>query len=248
MEVAEIWKKFQKNKDAEAKDKLIQHYLPLVRGIALGIIKKLPSSFELDDLVSDGVFGLIKSIEQFDTRRGVKFETYATAVIRGSILNGLRALDWVPERTRGKTRALQKAMEKFTVLYGRPGTTEELAEELDIASEEVYELINELGSIYLLSLDQPTVFINDEESFSILDMIEDSNKSDPLAEIEFKDLRENLRQSIKVLDERDQLVITRHYFEGVSFEEIARQLKVSKQRISQMHARAIRKLRDKMKG
>lgn len=248
MEVAESWKKFQKNKDAVAKDELIKNYLPLVRSIALGIIKKLPASFELEDLIGEGVFGLIKAIEQFDVKRGVKFETYATAVIRGSILNGLRALDWVPERTRGKTRALQKAMDKFTILYGRPGTKEELAEELDTTAEEVYELINELGCIYLLSLDQPHIFINDEESFSFLDMLEDTGRADPLAEVEFNDLRENLKDAIKLLDERDQFVVTQHYFEGISFEEIAKKLKVSKQRISQMHARAIRKLRDNMKG
>src|SRR5579862_8797416 len=119
-ETAALWERFQASRDKQAKDDLVKAYFPLVRHIALSILRKLRQGAELDDLVSDGGFGLMRAIEAFDPARGVKFETYATPVIRGSIYNGMRALDWVPERTRTKARMLQKVMEKISMGLGRP--------------------------------------------------------------------------------------------------------------------------------
>lgn len=242
-DLAELWGKYKTEADLEAKDTLIESYLPLVRQIAVSIIRKLRPGVELDDLISDGVFGLMRAVEQFDPGRGVKFETYATPVVRGAIFNGLRALDWMPERTRGKARALQRAMEKFTVLYGRPGTEEELAEELKMSTAEVYELITDLGCVYLLSLDQPFPTSDDEDG-SILDILADKEGTDPSMEIEFVEQREILRRAVDGLTEREQTLIRSHYFEGVSFDKIAQNMGVSKQRISQIHSRAVRRLRE----
>ncbi|MBI2252530.1 MAG: FliA/WhiG family RNA polymerase sigma factor [Armatimonadetes bacterium] len=243
-EILKYWNSYRKKPASKNKEQLIKYYLPLVRNVALGVFRKLPSSFELEDLVNDGVFGLIKAIERFDLNVGVKFETYAVSVIRGSILNGLRDLDWVPERTRVKARALQKAMDKFSSLYGRTGTKEELAKELHLSAEEIYDLINNLACIYMLSLDQPAVFLSNEETILIGDTIEDQSISDPSLDIEFKEQRDNLMKVINLLEEREQKIIKWHYFEGKTFEEIAKSLKVTKQRISQMHMRIIKKLRD----
>ncbi|MFH0800961.1 MAG: FliA/WhiG family RNA polymerase sigma factor [bacterium] len=242
-EVSLLWKRFLEHRDKFSRDELVAAYLPFVRYIATGIVRKLRPGFDLEDLISDGVFGLMKAIDYFDPSRGAKFETYATPVVRGSIYNGLRKLDWVPERTRGKARALQKAMDKFTLIYGRPGTENELAEELKISATEVYELITDMGCIYLLSLDQPLSSSEDDET-TILDTVEDSQMVDPSAEVEFAEQKKSLRDSLEQLSEREQLLIREHYFEGVPFEQIATRLGVTKQRISQMHARAVKKLRD----
>lgn len=228
----------------EERDLLIEQYLPLVKQIASKLVRNI-KQVDFDDLVSDGIFGLMKAIEQFDPERGVKFETYATPVIRGSILNGLRSLDWVPERKRAKTRQLQRAMDQFVSLHGRQGTEKELAEELKMSAQDVYELIADLGTAYLLSLDQPASAAQDEER-SIKDTIEDDSIREPSLEVEFSEQRSLLKQAIQGLPYREQLLIKLHYFEALTFEDIAEKLKVSKQRISQLHAKAVKKLRECM--
>ncbi|MBM3463044.1 MAG: FliA/WhiG family RNA polymerase sigma factor [Armatimonadetes bacterium] len=242
MDLAQLWRATKDHDDHEARDLLIEHYLPLVKNIASGVIRKLRQGVEVDDLVSDGTFGLMRAIDAFDPARGVKFETYATPVVRGSIYNGLRTLDWVPERTRGKARALQKAMDKITQLTGRTATEAELAEELKMSAKEVYELINDLGTVYLLSLDQP-LGSSEDDDMAIIDTVQDRGH-DPCAEAEFSEARSTLREAINSLQEREQVLIRKHYLEGVNFETIARMMGVSKQRISQMHTRAVRRLRE----
>jgi len=248
IDTAELWARFQQERDEETRSNLIEAYLPLVRQIAAGVIKKLRSGVEFQDLVSDGVFGLLRAVDQFDPQRGVKFETYATPAIRGAIYNGLRRLDWMPERTRGKVRELQKAMDKFTLLYGRPGTEEELADELKLSAREVYDLIADLGCVYIFSLDQPFQAFADGDESTIMEMVEDSKSADPTLMLEFDEERRLLREAISELDERDQILLKLHYAEGVTFEEIANRMGITKQRISQIHARAIRRLRESLSG
>lgn len=238
-----LWKRLKEEGDQSAKDELIEHYLPFVRQIALMIIKKLRSGVDLDDLISDGVFGLMRAIDNFDLSRGFKFETYATPVIRGAIYNGLRSLDWVPERTRGKARAVQRTTDNFFKEYGRAPTHEELAEELKMSADEVYDLIANLGCIYILSLDQPIASMEDED-LSIMTLVESQAATNPLTEVEFREERQHLRDAIENLNERERYIVTEHYFNGVTFQAISEVLGVSKQRVSQMHARAVRRMRD----
>lgn len=219
----------------------IEKYLPLVKNIAAKLMRSIKRC-DYDDLVSDGMFGLLKAVEQFDPARGVKFETYATPVIRGAILNGLRSMDWVPERKRSKTRELQRAMDRLVALHGREGTSEELAQELKITAQEIYELIADLGTAYLLSLDQPLSSSADEER-SFLDTLQDEKSKDPSMEFEFAEQREMLHDSLSDLSERERVIVKLHYYEGVSFEEIAKKLLISKQRVSQLHTSVLRKLR-----
>lgn len=223
------------------RDALVEKYLWLVRQIAAKLMKQLNHA-DFNDMVGDGVFGLIKAIEQFDPGRGVKFETYATPVIRGTILNGLRSMDWVPERKRIKTRELQRAMDRFQVIHGREGTEGELAADLQMSVKEVYELIADLGTSYLLSLDQP-VSTNVDDERSMIETLEDKTSLEPAQEYQFEEERKLLKQAIDGLDERDRELVTLHYFEGKNFEEISRLMHVSKQRISQLHAKAIKNLR-----
>lgn len=243
MDVAQLWRLAKDEQDGSARELLVERFLPLVESIARGVARKFRTGVELDDLISDGTFGLMRAIDAFDPARGVKFETYATPVVRGSIYNGLRTLDWVPERTRGKVRELQKAMDKITQATGRTATEAELAEELKLSAKEVYELINDLGCSYLLSLDQPLGASADED-VTLLDTVKDRGMGAPELEAEFVEQRATLRDAINSLQDREQLLIRKHYFEGVNFEAIARTMGVSKQRISQIHARAVRRLRE----
>lgn len=242
-DTSELWKSYKEQDDEAAKNQLIEMYLPLVRQIAVMIIKKLRAGVDLEDLISDGTFGLMRAVENFDLSRGFKFETYATPVIRGSIYNGLRSLDWVPERTRGKARAIEREREQYYVTKGRFPTEEELAEELKMSAGEVYDLIVDLGCLYILSLDQPIAAI-EGDSPSIMSTVENQMINDPLTEMEFLEERNYLREAIENLNDREKLIITKHYFQGVTFESISHDLGVSKQRISQMHARAVRRLKE----
>lgn len=243
--IKSLWEQYKTAGDPQLQAKLVEHYMPLVRHLALRILRKLRPGTDLDDLIADGLFGLMRAIEGFDLSRGYKFETYATPVVRGAIFNGLRRMDWLPERTRGKARALQKAIDKITLLTGRQPTENDLAEELKMSATEVYDLISSLGCIYLLSLDQPLTAGEDTDA-TIMDMVEDQHFFDPSTEIEFEEQRSRLRIAIDGLNEREQLLIKMHYFEGVTFERISRILGVSKQRVSQMHSRAVRRLRENL--
>ncbi|MFP4498565.1 MAG: sigma-70 family RNA polymerase sigma factor [Vulcanimicrobiota bacterium] len=242
-ETDDLWIRLKKENDPAAKEELVEKYLPLVRHIATRILKKLRAGADLDDLISDGIFGLMRAIDNFDLSRGYKFETYATPVVRGAIYNGLRSLDWVPERTRGKARAVQRTTDQFYKEHGRTPTSDELAEEMKISANEVYDLIANLGCIYILSLDQPLASFEGDD-VSIMSVVENDTVCGPLAEVEFKEERAHLKKAIENLNEREQYIISKHYFEGFTFESISHDLGVSKQRISQMHARAVRRMRE----
>ncbi len=241
-DLAEVWRKFKETGSPELRADLTEHYQGLVRNLALGVLRKLRAGTELDDLIADGNFGLVRAIDGFDPGRGFKFETYATPVVRGAIYNGLRRMDWLPERTRQKARMVQKATEKLQQETGREPSEAELAEELKMSAEEVYDLIASLGCIYLLSLDQP-VGGSDDSDTTMMELVEASPYEDPAQEVEFREQRDHMRRAIAQLDERHQFLITEHYFRGVTFEAVARELGVSKQRVSQMHSAAVKKLR-----
>jgi len=243
---ASLWEEL-KNGNQEVKEVLAQLYMPFVRQLASGIKRKLGNSVDYDDLVGDGSYGLLRAINTFDPGRGVKFETYATPVVRGAIFNGLRSLDWVPERTREKSRALQRAMDQLAAAHGRPSTEDELAAELKISTQEVYELINDLGCLYLLSLNQPLPELEDDD-ITIMDVVEDKKSPSPSLQVEFEDLQRLILEALSELDDREQVLIKGHYFEGKTFEKVAEELGISKQRISQIHIRALKKLKAVMTG
>lgn len=243
-DIAEVWREYKATGDPMLQEELVVHYQGLVYKLAHKIVRKLRQGTEVEELISDGMLGLVKAIDAFEPERGFKFSTYATPVIRGSIYNGLRRLDWLPERTRAKARNLQKAMDKLSQLNGRRPTEDDLAEELAMSAKEVYDLISNLSSMYLLSLDQP---IGEEDGdASMGDMVEDSGFASPEAEFEYQEERSALRRGIEKLPERERVLLESHYFEGHTFESIARDWGISKQRVSQLHLRAVRRLRDNL--
>lgn len=244
---SELWERYKSTRAKKEKDALLEFYLPLVKQIALGIIRKLWSGIEMDDLVSDGTLGLMRAIEQFEPQRGIKFETYATPVVRGAIYNGLRDLDWMPERTRAKVKALQTTMEKFMMEHGRPGTEEELAREMKTTSREISDLVLDLFCMYIPSLDQPLAD-SDEESFSFLDVLEDKAGQDPVMEYEVQENKKIIQDALGKLDEEEKNLIRLHYYQGISFEDVAERMGISLQKVSQIHRRIVFKLRTSMSG
>lgn len=246
-DIADVWREYKASGEPHLQEELVLHYQGLVYKLAHKIVRKLKQGTEVEELISDGMLGLVKAIDAFDPGRGFQFSTYATPVVRGSIYNGLRRLDWLPERTRAKARNFQQAVDKLSQVQGRRPSEEDIAKELEISSKEVYELIANLGSMYLLSLDQP-VGGDEGGEMSMGDLVEDSQFTGPEVEYEYAEERSALRQALAAIPDGERELLEMHYFQGVTFESISRMRGVSKQRISQLHLRAVRHLREKLGG
>lgn len=243
-EIAELWRQYKKTGDPYLQEELVLNYQGLVYKLAHKIVRKLKQGTEVEDLIADGMVGLVKAIDAFEPERGFKFSTYATPVVRGSILNGLRRLDWLPERTRTKARNFHKAVEALSQVTGRKPTEEDIAEHLEISAKEVYDIIADLSSMYLLSLDTPLG--TEDSDASMGDLVEDTGFVAPDSEVEFAEERDALRASLESLDERERDIVESHYFGGETFDAISTRLGVSKQRVSQLHLRAVRKMRENL--
>lgn len=243
-EIADVWREYKETEDPLLLEDLVVHYQGLVYKFAHKIAKKLGQGTDVEDLISDGMLGLVKAINSFDLDRGFQFSTYATPVVRGSIYNGLRRLNWMPERVVTKARNYKKAVDKLQAVSGRRPTEEDIAEELEISSKEVYQIVSDLASMYLLSLDQPLGA--DDGDATRGDLVEDTGFVSPEVEVEFEEERSALRASLEKLADRDRELIERHYFGGETFESISADMGISKQRVSQLHLRAVRKMRESL--
>jgi RNA polymerase sigma factor for flagellar operon FliA len=236
---------FQVYKDPEARYELINHYAYLVKITAGRLITSLPNGLDREDLVGAGVVGLIKSIDQYDPTRDVKFETYAIALIRGAILEMLRDEDWVPRSIREKLKALDRAVIALESKFGRPATERELAENLGISVQEVNELLVRMGRTNVYSLDD-VLGGDGTDTLRLMEMIVDEN-ADTGQEMEGRELRRILGNGIDSLPERERLVVALYYHEGLTFKEIGKVLGVSESRVYQLHTQAITRLRNHMR-
>jgi RNA polymerase sigma factor for flagellar operon FliA len=217
-----------------------------VKYVAGRVAVNLPKSVDEGDLVGYGTLGLIDAIERFDPQRGVKFETYAIARIRGSMIDGLRSMDWVPVSVRHRNRNLEKVVRDLENELGRSATDEEIAAELGITTAEYGQRVQDMAGSAILSLED--VWGNPEEGEAPTRMAEvkDEKAVDPLDEAEWNSRREILGRSIEKLPDREKLVVTLYYFEGLTVKEIAYVLKVSPSRVSQLHTKAVIRLRGAM--
>jgi RNA polymerase sigma factor FliA len=246
-EISDLWQAYKAHRDTALRDDLILRYAPLVKYVAGRLAMGLPSHVEVDDLVSYGVFGLIEAIERFDTSREVKFETYAIARIRGAMLDSLRAFDWIPYSVRQKARELEAAYSKVEAKIGRSATDAEVADEMDIPVERLHKMLQDVRGMALVSLDE--VIHGEEDSGSqvrALQMLGDANAQDPLTFVEFEDRKRILAEAIERLPEKERLVIALYYHQGLTVTEISRILGVSQSRISQVHSKAVVRLRSRL--
>lgn len=245
--IEQAWQLYKSTRSPEARDELILAYVPLVKYVAGRILAGLPSNVDFDDLVSYGFFGLVDAVEKFDPDRGVKFETYAMARIRGAVIDGLRSVDWVPRSVRQKAKELETVVAELEAKLGRPATDLEVCEALGVELEEYHELLSEIKGVTLASLDE--VWSGDPEQEGKLrfgQMIEDTLSEDPGARVEDVEVKRVLAEAIDQLPERERLVISLYYYEGLTLKEIGEVLGVSESRISQIHTKAIVRLRARL--
>ncbi len=229
----------------QQKDKLIMEYAPLIKFIAQKIAVRLPANIELDDLISSGVIGLMDAIEKYDPSRDNKFKTYAEFRIRGSILDELRAQDWVPRSVRDKSKMLDRALIELEAQLGRGATDEELAERLGVSMDEFHDLLNQVKPVSLLSIDDSATFSNVDKK-SILNLLESCKLSNPFNQLNLKSVKDIVAAAIEDLPERQRLVLSLYYYEDLNLKEIGRVLRVTESRVSQLHAQAISRLRAKL--
>ncbi len=238
----DLWNRFKKRKDQKARDAIINHYAYLVKITAGRVVTSLPPNLERDDLVSAGLMGLIKAVDQFDFARQVKFETYAIALIRGAILEMLREEDWVPRSVRDNVKALERTYYKLEVSLGRPATEEEVAAEMGLTEAELLKLLVNTSRANVLSLDDMLLGSSDGDSISRGDVLPDEN-ANVAADAEASAMKESLTAGIDRLPDRERLVISLYYYEGLTFKEIGKVLTVSESRVYQLHTQAVLRMR-----
>ncbi len=247
-DVDKLWLQYSKNKSKTIKDKLLVEYASLVKYTAQRISYNLPASVELDDLISSGILGLIKAVETFDLERGFKFETFATHKIRGAILDELRSLDWVPRSVRQKTRQMQRAYTKLQEELGRMPYDDEVAEELNVSMDEFGNLLSDVSPTAIISLEDSISggADGDSKTLTIIDTIEDPGGVNPLKDLGFAEVKNILKESIIDLPEKEKLVVALYHYEELTLKEIGEVLSVSESRVSQIHSKAILKLRSRL--
>ena len=246
-ELARLWEEFKQNEVSGAREgareRLILHYAPLVKYVASRVATGLPASVDQADLVSYGMFGLIDALEKFDPGRGNKFETYAIPRIKGAIIDELRAMDWVPRSVRFKAREIEKAYSDLESIHKRGPTEKEVAARLGVTLRELHEVINQISFVQVLQLDEILSVGSDRgEQVSLLDTLADRG-TDPTMALEGEETRGLLAAAINSLSEREKIVVTLYYFEGLTLAEIGDILGVTESRVCQIHTKAVGQLR-----
>lgn len=232
--------------DQKLKDQIIVEYAPLVKFIAQKIASRLPANIELDDLISCGVIGLMDAIDKYDYSRDNKFKTYAEFRIRGAILDELRAQDWVPRSVRDKTKVVEKAYAKLEGNLGRPATDEEMCEELKVSIEEFHEMIKQSKSVSLLNIDDVVAFSQGDKKL-MANFMDDRRSLNPHNAVNYKNVQEVIKDSIKSLPEKQRLVLSLYYYEDLNLKEIGQVLEVTESRVSQLHTQAVIKIKARLR-
>jgi RNA polymerase sigma factor for flagellar operon FliA len=242
--IAALWTDYKESASRDARDRLILHYSPLVKFVAGRVGVGLPQSVDQADLVSYGVFGLIDAIEKFEPQRGFKFETYAISRIRGAIIDELRSYDWVPRSIRAKARSIERAYSKLENELRRSPTDKELAEELGLSEEDLASTLSQISFVGIIALDEAITGERGDGS-TLGDTIAD-RAGDPLEAYEAEETKRILADAINRMPERERLVLTLYYYEGLTLAEIGDVLGVTESRVCQIHTKAILQLRSRL--
>lgn len=244
--ITKLWDDFKATGSMEDRNRLVVHYSPLVKYVAGRLSAGLPNSIEQADLVSYGMFGLIDAINKFEPSRGFKFETYAMSRIRGSIIDELRSIDWVPRSLRAKARAVEKVYTKLEHELLRTPTDAEVAEELGTTEEELQNVFTQISFFGLVALEETvSVGADRSESVTLGDTIPDTGLG-PVGAFEVEETKQILAQALNRLPEREKIVLTLYYYEGLTLGEIGGILGITESRVCQIHTKAVIQLRSKL--
>lgn len=242
MNTEKLWEEYRKKPTPQLREQLIVSYAQLVKLVAGRLSMYLGNNVEYDDLVSYGVFGLIDAIDKFDMAKNVKFETYASLRIRGSILDQIRKMDWIPRTVRQRQRKIDDAIRQIEMRTGKNATDEEIAEELGVTDEELLNWQSQLKVTNVISLNE----FEENGPEPVADPHGHSHFAQPDAVVEEEELKETLKESLELLTEKERLVIEFYYYEELTLKEISKILEVSESRVSQLHTKALVKMRKKM--
>jgi RNA polymerase sigma factor FliA len=247
MDTDTLWSEFKRTNDRGLRDRLILTYAPLVKYVAGRLGSGLPAHVEEGDLVSYGLLGLIGAIERFDPTRDIKFETYAIARIKGSIIDELRSMDWVPRSVRARARDIERTISSLEAKLTRAPTDEEIAHQLGITEDEFQDSLLEISRTSIAALDELwTSSSHGGDPVALIDTIEDPQAAEPQSAMAQTELREALGESIARLPEREKLVVTLYYYEELTLREIGEVLGVTESRVSQLHTKAILRLKARL--
>ena len=241
------WITFKETNSAELRQRLLEEYIPLVKSVAGRMALGFPRSVELPDLISTGVIGLIEALSHYDPARGVKFETYAVPRIRGAILDELRSLDWVPRSTRAKSREVDRATVKLENKLGRVPTPNELAKCLKVSPRELMATLDDVSTSSVLSLDELIYGEDDNRQVPRVETVECTAQHNILKDLEKKELKAFITSSLNNLTQQEKLVIGFYYYEEMTLKEIGEIMQISESRVSQIHTKAVLKLRGMVK-
>ena len=237
-----LWKEYMSTKNSEIRDKIILEYAPLVKIVAGRLSIYLGYNVEYDDLVGYGIFGLIDAIDKFDYDKGVKFETYASLRIRGAILDQIRKMDWIPRSLRQKQKKMEAAISKIETQYGIPAKDEEIASELGIETEELINWQGQAKITNIISLDEFVEAAGEKE----VNVIKSNSYEQPESIALRNEIKQQLMDSLETLTDKERKVILLYYYEELTLKEISRILEVSESRVSQLHTKALQKMKVKL--
>lgn len=243
-EKEKLWESYQKNPSSEIREQIILEYASLVKVVAGRLSMYLGYNVEYDDLVGYGIFGLIDAIDKFDAAKDVKFETYASLRIRGSILDQIRKMDWIPRTVRQKQKKLDEAIKNVEMRTGKTATDEEVAEEIGISDGELSNWQSQLKITNIVSLNEYV----EQGSEPVMDARNNSHFAQPEEKIQENELKEVLGETLELLTVKERSVIELYYYEELTLKEISKILEVSESRVSQLHTKALLKMRKKMGG
>ncbi len=238
-QLKKLWRKYAVTKDEKIKENLIIEYAPVVKYVAGRLSVYLGNNVEFDDLVGYGIFGLIDAIDKFDVEKGIKFETYASLRIRGAIFDHIRKMDWVPRSIRKKQKLMDAAAQKLELVHGLEVQAQHMADELNISIDEYYKWEEQTKSLMLTSLEDHV----EKGGETKMETIGKSRFASPEEGIEREEVKKTLVEAISNLSEKEKLVITLYYYEELTLREISQILEVSESRISQLHTKALKKMR-----
>ncbi|MDQ3093433.1 MAG: RNA polymerase sigma factor WhiG [Actinomycetota bacterium] len=247
IELKDQWRRYKRQGDQRAREQLVVAYSPLVKYVAGRLASGLPAHVEEADLISYGLLGLMNAVERFELEREIKFETYAITRIRGAIIDELRSQDWVPRSVRSRARDIERANAKLENRLQRAPTDEEVAAALDISVEEFQESLLQISTSTIAALDELwTVSDSSGDQVSLLDTLHDPGAPDPSRAVDESELKDRVADAIARLPEREKLVVALYYYENLTLREIGEVLGVTESRVSQLHTKAVLRLRSRM--